>query len=575
VPRPKAKKNQSKGVLDLAKVDSDIEYRAEAQHRCLTDHFFLAETLGRNFNGFIPRIHQPVVDLYFPKNRGLSIPDQHKIKNRLHLDPRTTGKTTMGRVDLIQWMLAFPEDISILTETATKPLAEAISRSMAELFWKPKDILASPLQRVFPEMIVEKRPTGIWDTPLRMLGSLDNTLNFTSPRATQSGWHPWITNVDDICETENSGIHATEDVRQSVIDTYYTNKNTLLPGGYNYLKGTRYHPFELYGDVLDKLDPEQWKVLIRAAMIVRSAKKLLPGEFPAEDDVILNFPEMPGMDYKSLRQKFYDDYESFMCQQQNDPQGGHIPTFDEDLYASMLIAPERIPPLGETYVCWRLPYGGKDYMTGIAEGAAARVWEGKVYIIDAWSGKYTPSRLAEKIVKECREHQSQYLLMEDLPGVQYMEGSIRNELNRRNTSVRIQWLEFEEDDNMRGERIKTLEPQARAGKILLSTACGKAGELKRQLVNFGLVRENGIVDCISRLGAKVPVSLMRQEIEDEEMEAQRRRNEMMASHFVHGYGQVEGLAEAEKQKRERDAAQLAMESSLNIGLTDILGGLDG
>jgi hypothetical protein len=34
----------------------------------------------------------------------------------------------------------------------------------------------------------------------------------------------------------------------------------------------------------------------------------------------------------------------------------------------MLIAPERIPALGETYVCWRLPYGGKDYMAGLAEG---------------------------------------------------------------------------------------------------------------------------------------------------------------------------------------------------------------
>lgn len=563
-------------MLDLARVDSDPDYRNEARHFCVTDHFYLADVLGKGFNGFKRRVHQPMADLYFPKNKGLSIPEQHKIKNRLHLDPRTTGKTTMGRVDLIQWILAFPEEISILTETATKPLAEAISRSMAELFWKPKDAVPTPLHRLFPELCDEKKPTGLWDTAVRLLGTLDHTLAFTSPKSSQSGWHPWITNVDDICDTENSGIHAHQDVRQGVIDTYYTNKNTLLPGGFNFIKGTRYHPFELYGDILDKLDPEQWKVLIRAAMIVKSGRKLMPGEFPPEDDVILNFPEMPGMDYKSLRQKFFDDYESFMCQQQNDPQGGHIATFDEDLYNTMLIAPERVPPLGDTYICWRLPYGGKDYMADRASGAVARVWEGKVYILDAWDNKYTPSRLAEKIVKESREQQTQYLLMEDLPGVQYMEAGIRNEMHKRNVSARIQWLDFEEDDTVRKERIKSMEPQARAGRILVSTACGKSGELKRQLVNFGLVPENGIVDCISRLAAKVPISQMRQEIEDEEIEALRRQNDMIAYQFVHGYGRPAGLSEAEKQKRERqEASDAAMERAMSVGLTDILGGLDG
>jgi hypothetical protein len=564
-------------LLDLSRVDTDSNYRNEARHLCYTDHFFLADVLGKGFNGFKRRVHQPMADLYFPKNPGLTIPEQHKIKNRLHLDPRTTGKTTMGRVDIVQWVLAFPEDISILTETATKPLAEAISRSIAEMFWNPKDMTLTPLQRLFPELVVTgKQPTGIWDAPVRLLGTLDNTLNFTSPKSTQSGWHPWVTNVDDICDTENSGIHAADAVRQGVIDTYYTNKNTLLPGGYNFVKGTRYHPFELYGDILDKMDPDQWRILVRSAMKIKSGRKLLPGEFPEEDDIELIFPEMPGMDYRSLREKFFDNYEAFMAQQQNDPQGGHIATFDEELYQTLLIAPERIPPMGEMYICWRLPYGGKEYMNGIAEGAAARVWEGKVNVLDAWSGKYTPSRLAEKIVKECREHQCEYLMMEALPGTEYMEGSLRNELARRNVSCRIQWFDFEDDDNLRGERIKTLEPQMRQGRVKISTACGKQGELKRQLVNFGLVRENGIVDAISRLAAKVPVSIMRQEIEEEEIEAQRRLKDSMAYHFVHGFGIGEGVSAAEKRQKEQAfAAQVALERTLSIGMTDILGGLDG
>src|SRR5208282_3469329 len=559
-------------ILDTDRLHGEQQYREEIRHRCVTDHFFLAELMG--FRDFNRRVHQPVVDLYFPKNKNLPIAEQHSIKNRLHLDPRGTFKTTMGRVDSLQWILAFPEEITILNETATKALAGTISESIAKFFWKSENAVATPLQRLFPELCVEKKPTGTWDTPVRISGTVDTTLAFTSPRAAQSGWHPWVECIDDMVDTENSGIHASADLRQSVIDTYYTNKNTLRPGGYINLRGTRYHPFELYGDVIDKMDPDEWKVLVRSAMIVKSNRKLLPGEFPEPDDVILNFPEMPGMDYRSLRQKFYDDYESFMCQQQNDPQGGHIAVFDEDLYTSMLIPPERIPNFGDTYVCWRLIYGGKDYMAERAEGAAARVWEGKVYITDAWSGTYTPSRQAEKIVREAKEHQAPILMLEDLPGTEYMEAHIRNEAQRRNVSLRLQWLEFQDDDHCRFERIKQLEPQARAGRVLISTACGKAGELKRQLCNFGLVRENGIVDCISRLAAKVPVSLMRQEIEDEEKELHLRRLHELAYHFIYGGG--EGLAELETEKRRRQEAHAAaMQAVDNLGLPDILGGLDG
>ncbi len=558
-------------ILDTDRISSDPEYRQEIRHRCITDHFFLAELIG--FSRFNRRVHQPAVDLYFPKNPNLSIEQQHSIKYRLHLDPRGTFKTTLGRVDSLQWILAFPEEITILNETATQPLGDAISREIAGFLYQAPGRAPTTLQLCFPELVVNKKPTGCWDTPMRKPGDIDTTLAFTSPMTSQSGWHPWVLDPDDMVDTKNSGLHAAADLRQSVIDTHNTNKNLLRPGGYINMRGTRYHPFDLYGETLDKMDPELWKVLIRSAIAVRSGKRLLPGEFPDEDDVVLNFPELPGMDYRSLRQKFHEDYESFMCQQQNDPQGGHIPTFDEELYKTMLAAPERIPALGDTYVCWRLPYGGKDYMAERAEGAAARVWEGKVYVIDAWSGSYTPSRLAEKIVRECKRHQVGNVLMECLPGIEYIEAHIRNEALRRNVSLRIQWLEFQEDDNYRRERIKQLEPQARAGRILISTATGKAAELRRQLLNFGLVEENGIVDCISHLAARVPVSLWRAEIEEEEAELQIRRRDEMMNHFVYGMGGVDELES--RQRKEREAQAAAMASVDNLGLTDILGGLDG
>lgn len=567
-------------LIDLDKLENETEYRKEIQHRCYTDHYFLADVLGEtldpSYRGFIPRIHDDVVKrIYFPKNPNLTIPQQHAKKFRMHLDPRGTYKTTLGKVDLLQWVLAFPREATILTQSATQPIADGISCSLGAFFFRPKISKPSLLQQIFPDLVLTKSPSGEWNTPVRLTTLIDHTSSFTSPQTQQSGWHPWVDNVDDICDTNNSGIKASDNVRKNVIYTYDTNKYALRGGGFRFLKGTRYHPFELYGNLLDTMNPEEWEILIRSALIVKTGVKMLPGEFPKENEVILCFPELLGMDYKSLRQKFYDNYETFMCQMQNDPQGGHVSPFDEALYKTMLIPSDRVPALGDTYAFWRLPYGGKDFMQETA-GAIARIYEGRVFILDAWQGNYTPSRLAEKIVRECKDHQAEIAMFEDLPGIGYMEGHIRNELTKRNHTLRMQWSEFEEDDNVRSQRIEQLEPQARAGKILISTECGKMAELKKQLLNFGIIRENGIVDCISRLAAKVPISLLRADLEDEELESHRRRRDEMMFHFVYGPDSAQGLADAESRKRrEQEAHAQAMQRVNNTGLSPILGMLDG
>jgi hypothetical protein len=191
------------------------------------------------------------------------------------------------------------------------------------------------------------------------------------------------------------------------------------------------------------------------------------------------------------------------------------------------------------------------------------------------SGVFTPSRLAEKIVKTCKEHHTGNVLMEEMPGVQYIEGHIRNEAIRKNWSLRIQWLEFQEDDNLRIERIRNLEPMARAGRLCISTSAGKAGELRNQFLNFGLVEQNGIVDCVSRLCAKVPISVMRAEIDEDEADEHIRRQHLNMHNFIFG-AQAEGVRELEdRRQREIEAHELAMSKVNNLGLTDILGGLDG
>jgi len=297
----------------------------------------------------------------------------------------------------------------------------------------------------------------------------------------------------------------------------------------------------------------------------------MPGVFPSEDEVILHFPQL--LSYETLREKFYESYESFMTQQQNDPKGGSVSTFGEKLYASVLMSPDRIPPMGETVICWRLPYGGKDYMSKHAEGAAARIWNGRIYILDAWQGIFTPSGLAEKIIREQKHFETPTLLLEAIPGTEYMESHIKNESLKRNVALRLQWFEFEEDDNVRQARLRQLEPQMQSGRVHISTGLSKQSEIARQFVHFGLVQENGIVDAISRLAARVPVSLMRREISEEEVALQeKRRQDAM---FRMAFGQPGVRLMQDKAEAERMASLRALNSTNALGLPNNLYGLDG
>lgn len=561
-------------IFDTDKLVSDAAYQADMRFRFLTDHFFAAELLG--FMDFNRRAHGPAVDLYFPKNPNIPIREQHSIHKRLHLDPRHTFKTTLKRVDRIQWIAAFPEEVTILVESATQPLAQASAQKSAMPFWKSSK---NPvLHTLFPEIVTTKYPDVPWNTPNRResgAGDLDSTLAFTSPLSTQSGWHPVIIEPDDVEDTKNSGISANPDVRQAVIDTCDQNENLLRDGGFINIAGTRYHPFDWYGRCIERAahNPEGWKILIRPSMVLKNGGRITPGEFPAEEDVELLFPEFANLSYAELKEKFYNNYEAFSCQQQNDPTGGHVSRFPEKMFDAAQIEPKRLPRGGETFICWRPRYGGNKKMAKYSEGAACRVEDGRVYVLDAWQGTYTATGEAEKIVAACRLHQADGLMIIAVPGSEYLMTNVRNEALRRNLSVKLQWEWFEEDDARRSSAIEQMEPMINTGRLLFSTAMSKANECRKQFVHFGLIEENGIVECVSKFADLVPLSVMRAAMSEEEIEGQRkRRDNALLSQFL----DQQGMNPLDEMARQRTEAHLdAMSKISHFPMPPLPGGLDG
>lgn len=531
-------------VIDSERIGSDKEYTEELRFRCITDHLFLAPFLG--YDDFVPRIHRPVADFYVQKKPGLPIPEQDPVvKQRIHIHPRKTYKTSMKIVDDVQWIL-YDADITILQLSAGQKLAKAKTRLISNHFYCPKGSQKTAFHMAFPEHVVDKVYEQYW-SPARTIHQIDATVDFTSPESKQAGWHPWVLDEDDMVETLNSGIDADPDQRQSLIRTYTTNKNTVRKGGYINIGGTRYHPLDAHGKRLLDIEnnPSAWKSLVSGSLIVKNGERLTQGEFPAEDEVELLFPEI--LSYDELRGMFLEDYETFMCQQMNDPQGGAFLVFPEKIHQQAIVRQQQITPMGEVKICWRFQYAGKAYSARYSEGVAVRLMEGHAFIIDAWQGTYTPSGLAEKVVASCKKHQCGKLMLVSVPGAQAMEGTILNESYRRNVSLRIDWQEFDEDEHTMNSRIASLEPRMKAGRFSISEEMGQAREFKRQLVHFGLVVENGLVDCASRIAAAIPASMLREEIEDEELDMIRRQRERMAADMAYGHAASEQRAEEQRE----------------------------
>ena len=563
-------------MVDEYKLTTDAAYREDMRHRFVTDLWFACELLGFPLH---PVLHKPVVELYFGKNNALPIGDQHPIHNRMHLDPRFTFKTTVGRVDKVQWICAFPEEVTILNQTATQPLGQAISKAIADFFYKPKFEKPTPFQMMFPELVVDKEPFSrgedTWNTPVRKRGQLDSTLAYTSPQSVQSGWHPTILNCDDMVETKNSGIRASNEVRQGVIATYETNKNTRPGWGYTYLIGTRYHPFDLYGSILQTMNETRWKKLVRESVTRKDGQRLLPGEFPPENELILHFAELPGLDYDGLQEKFLD-YESFMCQQQNDPQGGHTPTFDDRLYESCETDAERVPLFGgEVFTCWRLPYGSKPETNRYVEGAAARIVDNKVYVIDCWRYGGTPSHQAEMMVQANRKIGGEGMIVKQTPGYEGFATLLRNEMNRKNASLKLQFAYWESDENYKASGVKQMEPLLKVGRILFARGMTRGADCRKQFVHYGLVEETGILECVQTLADRIPLSQMRANMEEEELEWHRRRRE---DAMLQSFLAQQGMPVVDEELRRKTAAHLAaMEAASNsrFGMLPLPGGLDG
>ncbi len=170
--------------------------------------------------------------------------------NQLVLLPRDHQKSAMVAYRVAWWVTKFPET-TVLYVSATADLAEKQLKAI-------KDILTSDGYRYYwPEMVnKEEAKRERWavneisvDHPKRKLeGVRDATIKAAGITANVTGLHCNLAVLDDVVVPDNA---YTETGRESVRQFYSQLSSIETTGAKEWVVGTRYHPGDLYRDLMD------------------------------------------------------------------------------------------------------------------------------------------------------------------------------------------------------------------------------------------------------------------------------------------------------------------------------------
>lgn len=501
------------------------------RRKAQTDLFWLADLLFKSrFGGdslITERTHRPLADMFVQKDPDKSIADQDVIKDRLILYPRTSYKSSWDIIDVVQWIICFP-DIRILILTGLDSLATAFVDELQNYF--VIDGESTDFQKLFPEFCIkpkERRENGEFYCPARKRYSKEPTVFASSIESNNSGWHVDVMKSDDVLTDANTD---TIDRIEKITRKFYMIRKLLMSYGYLDVIGTRYGLTDTYGDIMEKNGiqtlygqitiPGEIKYLNIPAWWKKGTNYEIPGinEDPKEEDLELLFPE--GIPYKYLRKELKRDRSSFFSQYLNDPVGASEVTFTREELIAATIPYTQVPQKGKYFIAWDLAYSaraGRDYTVG-AVGFIDD--QARLFVIDVIRGRYQPHELPYMIAKAVKDWNPSQSAVEDIRGAQWLKPEIERWTNQMGVKANIDWFPPDTStNNAKALRIESLKPLLTSGRLFFSSTIGCLEDLIREFTRFtpeGNKRQHDdIPDAISFLKRFVPRMMLPQELQTE------------------------------------------------------------
>lgn len=498
------------------------ELAVEVRRRCKRDLFWLAryftwETTGESAGGTKPisenmlleDTHKRMCEFFVQKDDTKPLREQDTvIKNRTLLWPRGGMKSTCDEVDVVQWILNFP-DIRILFLTGVEVLAQKfINETKGHFLVRP----AQPtlMNLFFPEFCDEDEELGSKfeficpvfrrkqikrGEPTVMAGSVDMTL---------AGFHFEVMKGDDAVNDINA---KSAERCKSVTEHLKLKRKMLMPWGYWDKIGTRYHVADAYGAdiaavqvgeyvrIMDGPNVEiftnssrKLKVMIARGIVLKPgiSEKLEAEGKPinyieaGEDGCTLLLPNF--LSY-SLLMSDYSSGESsevvFEGQINQNPTPKSEIAFDRSLLQRNTVPFYRLPETGPVMQIWDFAWGAKrkkkytdlDYCT-----AVSIIWdtEYKAYAHDMIRDRFKPAELAKAVVAFAKKWHPFMIAIENSGFSEALEPAIIVEaLKTGDDHVievcgRIEWIPVDNSEGAKKSRMRALHPLMSNGQFFFS-----------------------------------------------------------------------------------------------------------
>lgn len=529
----------------------DFREWLELRDRARKDLYWLGkdciatETSGA---GFVEHVHRQMCGMFVPKNfngvyhKNFTLRDvrdgigrQDREKEMLMLAPRGSFKSTVNKIDCVQWMLNCP-DVRILILTGEFKLAEKFLKEVKGFFYKPDEEKHTFFQSLFPEYVLDNDPESGAPIfcPARLIRQAGQpTLWVNSIGGAVAGWHCDVSKGDDVVNEDNSN---NEDTREKLKDRY-DNVSENLPDEWAFKDhiGTRYYPDDYYGGQISAMkqfaDTNSILFLSRSAWKVKPGFEAVPIKQLQEHMVDLYFPEK--LDFISLIRKCRKNEKEFRCQQLNEPAGGDVAIhFDEDALKAHVIIANRVPrpAIGERrVVCvWDTAHSENtqsDYSAGVAgychEDTRA------LYVLEVLADKWKDSQLAVQIVDMHFRWKPLFSEIEKFAGWELLAAEIQRVAWRKyGRTITLAWRDVENSSNAKRNRVKGLESLLTDDRLWFVEGewLDLAFQQFMKFTGFSKRRKDDIPDAISFLQRLIPVE---RHMEDAtaESEAQRKARE--------------------------------------------------
>jgi hypothetical protein len=536
---------------------------------CKTNLLALCYVLG--WTKIDPVEHREAIEFFVPKQLDKPVEKQHegRLRRGTLLFPRGSYKSTLNMADSVQWIICFPLTVCILILCANLKLAQAFVNQVASFFIKGFNQEPTLFQALFPELLIP--PTrarhGEFTANLRQTEPeiVDPAIWGNSIDAGLSGWHPNVLKPDDIVNNRNSRNATT---LEETTTKYKLNRKILPSYGIEDKMGTRYGANDVFGDEISTMRPGSYRFVVKPAMKLRNGGRLDANGFPREEDVILLFPKTLPYDY--LREEYESDYGSFMSQLMNDPYGDNEVVFSAE---EMLMAMKReidMPMDGRAHIHWRLPCKTRGWRAAAA--AVGMEDRGRMWIVETIHGVFNATALARNVVELARKYGTHAVHIEETPGSGFIDPVIRNYAYTTGWRMNINWSEYQEDENVRDQRIKSLEADIAGNRLMFN---GEVNNRKifDQFTQYGMQDDCSLPDVVARVVGHLPTSLAAEEESREDSFAWEMMKER--DHYNRIYN-VGAYAEHEPEPEPEEVEDTGWEPEPNeFGLEEIMPGLRG